>query len=132
MTCRAAAAQHECSPARPIDGEETRRCEIDRRHDGAGRYRSLDFRSGQIRKHTVANVVEIRRARAKIFVVGRFVARDFLLHRLEPRVIGRAARLDRRERRLGEHVIVEQRNLEFQNCSRFLGRALDERPEIDE
>ena len=129
---RAAGGQNKRTAARPIDREETRRRQIDRRYDGAGWYRSLGRRSRQMREHTVANIVQVGRARAKILVVGRFVAGDFLLQRLEPRLIRSGARRDGSVSRFGEHIVLKQRNLEFQDCRRVLSRSLDEGTEIGE
>ena len=84
----------------------------------------------QMRLHAIADVVKVCRTCAKILVVRLLVTGDFLLHRVEPRAIRGAARGNRGECRLGEHVVLEQRDLEFQYGRRVLGRPLDEGLEV--
>ena len=125
-----AGGQHERPAARPIDGEESRRREVDRSHDRSGGHYSLDRGSRQMREHPITKVTKVRPARPKIFVVGRLVTGDFLLHSSEPRVIRGTPRGDGRESGLGEHLVLKERDLEFQDCHRVPGRPRDEAVQI--
>ena len=58
------------------------------------------------------------------------VTRDFCLHRVEPRAIRGVTRHDRGEGRLCKCVVLEQRDLEFQDFRRVARRPVDEIPQV--
>ena len=95
----------------------------DRSHDRSGGHYILDRASRQMREHPITKVTKVRPARPKIFVVGRLVTGDFLLHGSEPRLIRGTPRGDGRKSGLGEHLVLEERDLEFEDCHCVAGRS---------
>ncbi len=130
MARRTALRQRQTPALRPIDGKETRRRQIDRGHDGA-RW-NLGNRIGprESRQDAVANIPQIGGAGPKVFIVRGFVTGSFRFHRLAPGIVRGAAFRDRGERRLGQHVVLEQRDLEGKDVGGLAGRLLDEPPQV--
>ena len=68
--------------------------------------------------------LQVGGAGAEIVVVRRFVAGDLGVERVDPGVVGRGACGDRREGRLGQRLVVQHGELEFEDRRRSRRRAV--------
>ena len=115
-----AAQERQTTAAGPVDLQEARGRQIVGANDGAARnFQSLALAAPQDVDHTVAQVREVRGARLQIFVRRRIVIRDLRVERRAPCDISRIPIADRCEDRLDEILILQERDLEFENLRGF-------------
>lgn len=111
-----ATQKHQTATAGPVDLQESRRRQIVGTHDGAARnLQRLALASPQNVDHAVAEVHKVRGARLQIFVRRRIVIRDLRVEGRTPSDVSRIPISDRRENRLDEILVLQERDLEFEN-----------------
>ena len=131
VTRRAARLQRDAGAARPVNLQEARRREVVgdencsvRQH--WGRIRFSRERTG----HTVTNIDEIGRPGSEILVVRRLIVRDLCVERPRPCLSGWRPNADFGERGRAQILVLQQRELEFEDLGGLARLRASERPEL--
>ena len=131
MARRTARHQRDAARARPVDLEKARRGQVVGEDDRFVRQRRRRLTgSGERAAHPVAQIDEIGCARPESVVLGRGIVGDLGVERPPPCARRRRARLDLGECRVRQFLVLEQRQLEFENCGRLALLRSRERRQI--
>jgi len=126
---RAAARQRDGAAVAPVGFEEACWGDVIAHQDDAGRGASFAA-TGEMAQHPVTDVAQVGGAGAEIIVVGGFVAGDLAIERGGPGRICGGACVNRRERRRGERIVLQHRDLEAEHVLRLAVDAFDQPSKI--